>query len=87
MALVIGSVFAGGLTVALSYYVHPYRPGLSVAKITEIWAFSGWIIIADLAEEAVSIVDRLVVGVVSATSTLGLYHMAASVGHISSKLC
>jgi lipopolysaccharide exporter len=81
MALVLGAVFAGFLTVVMSYFLHPYRPRLSLAKINEIWAFSGWIVVADLAEEAVSIVDRIIVGVISTTSTLGLYHMAASVGN------
>jgi len=81
MALVLGSVFAAGLTVVMSYFFHPYRPRFSLGKVTEIWSFSSWIVVADLAEEAVSVVDRIVVGIVSATSTLGLYHMAASVGN------
>jgi len=81
MALVLGSVFAAGLTVLMSYLFHPYRPRFTLGKVSEIWSFSSWIVLADLAEEAVSVVDRVVVGVVSATSTLGLYHMAASVGN------
>jgi lipopolysaccharide exporter len=81
MALVLGSVFAAALTVLMSYVFHPYRPRFSLKKVSEIWSYSSWLVVADLAEEAVSVIDRMVVGIVSATSTLGLYHMAASVGN------
>jgi lipopolysaccharide exporter len=81
MALVLGSLFGAGLTVVMSYLAHPYRPKFSLAKAAEIWSFSGWIVIANLAEEAANIIGKIVVGIVAVTSTLGIYHMAANIGN------
>jgi O-antigen/teichoic acid export membrane protein len=75
-ALVIGSIVASVLGVALSYMMHPYRPRLSLARIGEIWGFSQWLVISRLGTYLNRKCDEFVVGMQGGAASMGSYHVA-----------
>jgi O-antigen/teichoic acid export membrane protein len=81
-ALVYGEMIGAAFALALSYYVHPFRPWPNLSKVRELWSFSLWILLADLGEYLHQSVGRLVVGSVTNAATLGRF----SIGEELSRL-
>lgn len=75
-ALVTGMVAGPFLGVVLSYRMHPYRPRPSVAKLSEIWSFSKWILTNNLGEFLFRQVDQVVVARTAGTAAMGQYTVA-----------
>ncbi len=82
LAMVFGVIAGALITVALSYRMHPYRPCLSLTRVREIWSFSGWILIYYAAEDIVEKVDRLVVGNISSSASLGQYQVGSMTANL-----
>ena len=76
-ALAIGVVGGNVILVALSYWMHPYRPRFSLAKLKEIWSFSIWVLIGYVSGYVGQSLDALVVGGLVTPTQMGYYDAAA----------
>src|SRR5258706_9735213 len=81
-ALVIGVTFGSAMSVALSYYVHPYRPRLSLHGLGELLRFSKWL----LANNALLFLNArasdFVIGRLSGAGALGMYQIAYEISNL-----
>ncbi|MCH9651940.1 MAG: lipopolysaccharide biosynthesis protein [Deltaproteobacteria bacterium] len=79
-ALVIGMV-AGHLTsLVLSYALRPYRPRLTLARFSDIFAFSGWLSLTTMVTTLAMETDKLIVGKWLGVADAGRYFMTQRVG-------
>lgn len=76
-ALVAGIVFSRFFSVALSYVMHPFRPGFSLEKAGDLWDFSKWMVILSLGSFITSKIDEFVIGGTKPTEDLGIYNVGA----------
>lgn len=83
-ALVLGSVSASAISLVLSYAMHPYRPRLSLAKASEIWSFSQWLVIARVGSFLNRRTDEFIVGGFAGTAAIGNYHLASDLATMPS---
>src|SRR4029079_4452217 len=74
-ALVLGSLVASVIGVAISYAMHPYRARLRCIKIREIWSFSQWLMVSRVGSFLNRKCDEFVVGGYVGTSAMGSYHV------------
>ncbi len=79
-AIVIGLLGGAIMDVLLSYFLHPFRPKLSLSKFTELWAFSVWILIRHVVHFALDRIDEFIVGKMFGTRAMGGYYISAYVG-------
>ncbi|MBV8307838.1 MAG: oligosaccharide flippase family protein, partial [Gammaproteobacteria bacterium] len=49
-ALVVGTLAIRASGTAMSYLLHPYRPGLSLARARDLFGFSSWILLGKLVD-------------------------------------
>lgn len=77
-ALVLGVLVRSFVSVLLSYYMHPYRPKISLAARHELFSFSFWIMIRSVSQYAGATGDRLIIGAFFAEKITGLYAIAGS---------
>jgi len=75
-ALVAGILCGQLARTVLSYVMHPYRPRISFAKVSEIWSFSIWVFIRSIGGYFVNQVDAIAVGGATGTSSMGRYTVA-----------
>lgn len=79
-ALVLG-LLAGSLTTAvLTYALRPYRPRLTLARFSEIFAFSGWMSLTTFVTTLSMQTDRIIVGRLLGIADAGSYYMTQRVG-------
>ena len=83
-ALVLGALTASIIGVVTSYVMHPYRPRLSLARITEIWSFSQWLIISRIGSFLNRKCDEFIVGGAVGTTAMGNYHVAGELATLPS---
>ncbi|ADC62727.1 lipopolysaccharide biosynthesis protein [Allochromatium vinosum] len=83
-ALVIGTLATRGIGVGLSYWMHPMRPRLSLAKLREILGVSQWLLLRGIGEFLLSNLHRILVGRWAPTSTLGAYTLANEIATMPS---
>lgn len=81
-AIILGTVAASIVHVALSYAVIPYRPRISFARIGEIFSFSGWMSLATIISTLALRLDNFVVGRVLGISETGIYYMTREIGRL-----
>ena len=74
-ALVIGMIAASGVSMSMSYVMHPYRPRLTLAKASAIWSFSQWLLVARVGSYLSQRSDEFVVGNLIGTGAMGGYHV------------
>jgi lipopolysaccharide exporter len=77
--LIFGLLAEAVAGVAISYWMHPYRPRLSLVRLSDIWSFSKWLLLSRIGFFLNQNVDKFVVGVLSGTATMGSYHVAKEV--------
>ncbi len=82
-ALLIGSVVGAGLTVVLSFWLHPYRPRPSLAAFGELMRFSKWFLLDAIAEFLYARVAVLVIGRWSGPSAVGAYSLAGDLASMA----
>jgi len=75
-ALVAGILSGQLARTVLSYAMHPYRPRLSIAKMSDIFSFSIWIFIRSIGTYLQRQVDAIAVGGAAGTATMGRYTVA-----------
>lgn len=81
-ALVIGSVVGYGGMVVASYLLHEYRPRICFKKTSEVWAFSGWVILEKLAIFGTVRADYMFVPAFGGTKEIGHYHVGTELARM-----
>jgi O-antigen/teichoic acid export membrane protein len=79
-ALVIGTIAGRAAGVLLSYFMHPFRPRLSLAARRDLMSFSGWLLFNNILNFAISRVSNFVIGKTINAHALGLYTVAYEIG-------
>jgi O-antigen/teichoic acid export membrane protein len=79
-ALVAGILGGQVLGVVLSYALHPYRPRLSLAHVRGLLAFSGWMLLVNVAQYVHDKADEMVVGGVADAAAMGNYAVSSDAG-------
>lgn len=80
--LIIGMAAGRLVGVALSYSMQPYRPRLSLACTRELFSFSGWMLVSNLAMVLLSRTPHFVLGRVHGAQALGAYTVGAEVANL-----
>jgi lipopolysaccharide exporter len=84
-ALLITDVLNVALLVIASYFIHPYRPGISTKKIREQFSFSQWILLRSIVGFFRGQVDRILISKLFGPSLIGEYHIARHVASLPSQ--
>lgn len=75
-ALVAGMLAGVIVNVFISYRMHPYRPRLSLSRVSALWSFSQWLMISQIGGFLNQKTDAIVVGGIQGTHGIGNYHVA-----------
>lgn len=79
----IAGVVTGRLTgTALSYWVHPFRPRFAWSKRAELFHFSFWLFMTNVANFVTNRVPDFVVGKIAGAHSLGLFSIAYEVSNM-----
>ena len=81
-ALVLGIVAGYVSGVVVGYLLHPFRPRLSLARVSELWGFSQWMLVNSFAVYADQKAPELIVGRQFGADALGLYTVAGDVAQL-----
>lgn len=73
MALVLGTVFSNVVMVMASYLVTNFRPKFSFAELKDIWGFSQWILVSNIAEYISKQGDLLILSILTTPTKIGFY--------------
>jgi PST family polysaccharide transporter len=79
-SLVIGMLAGTLVTMILSYVLRPYRPRFSLARFSDIFAFSGWLTLTSVVTTLSMETDKIIVGRLLGVAETGLYFMTQRVG-------
>ncbi len=79
-ALVFGMLAGNLVSVVLSYALKPYRPRISFARFSDIFAFSGWLSLTTIVTTLSMETDKIIVGRLLGIADTGLYFMTQRVG-------
>ena len=82
-ALVFGALAGRAVMLVLSYVLHPYRPrpGFDMAQFRELWGFSKWVFATTILTYMAQNVDKVFIGKMMGTTSLGLYQLAYRLSH------
>lgn len=83
-ALVIGTLVGRLIGVILSYFIHPMRPRLSMARFSEIFAVSQWMLVRSIGIYLDANLHRILVGRRSDTAIMGGYSLANEISAMPS---
>jgi O-antigen/teichoic acid export membrane protein len=75
-AMIIGTLAGRISGVALSYWMHEFRPRLALSRFSKLWSFSQWILVRNIGTYGAQQVDKIIVGRRGGASTLGAYTLA-----------
>ncbi len=81
-ALVAGMLIHSALLTGLSYAMQPYRPRFSLARRAELLGVSLWIFAGLAAQAIYAQVERIAVGRIASTATLGSFAVSKDLSHI-----
>ena len=73
MALVVGAFSNNLIIVIASYLVINFRPKFSFAKISEIWGFSQWVLVRNIAEYISTQGDLFFLAMLTTPAKIGFY--------------
>lgn len=82
-ALVIGMAVGRMIGVVLSYLMHPYRPRPSLARARELFSFSGWLLVNNIAAVIAGRVPHFFIGRAFGAQTLGAYTIASEIAALA----
>jgi lipopolysaccharide exporter len=82
-ALIIGTVTARAMGLVLSYAMHRFRPRMSLAHWRELFAFSGWLVLGNIAGVLIGKVPHFVVGRLFGAPSLGAYSVGAEIANLA----
>jgi O-antigen/teichoic acid export membrane protein len=81
-ALVIGMVVGKVFAVVISYWMHSYRPRLSLAGASDLMSFSGWLLVNNTLYFFNERLTDFVVGRMAGASALGLYNVTYEISNM-----
>jgi lipopolysaccharide exporter len=81
-ALVVGVVAGKGLSVLISYVMHPHRPRLSVAAAADLLGISGWLLINNILYFLNERLTDFAVGRIAGARALGLYNISFEIANM-----
>lgn len=79
-SLVVGLLVNSLMSTILSYVLKPYRPTVSFSRISDIFAFSGWLSLTSIVTTLSMETDKIIVGRLLGVADAGLYFMTQRVG-------
>ena len=82
-AMVIGMATSRIVGVVLSYLMHPYRPQPSLETARELFSFSGWVLVNNVAVVVSGRVPHFFVGRAFGAQMLGAYTIAAEIAALA----
>lgn len=82
-ALVIGTITGRTVGVLLSYLMEPFRPRLSVAASRQMFGFSGWLLISNVAGVVLGKIPQFFVGRMFGAQVLGAYTVGAEIAQLA----
>ena len=82
-ALVIGMATGRIAGVALSYIMHPFRPRLTFARARELFSFSGWLLVNNIAVVLIGRLPHFFVGRVYGAQALGAYTVGSEIAQLA----
>lgn len=80
--LIIGMATGRVVGVALSYALEPYRPRLSLARSRELFSFSGWMVLGNLAQVLMNRAPHFMVGRTLGAQALGAYTVGSEIANL-----
>jgi O-antigen/teichoic acid export membrane protein len=81
-ALIIGQVCGTVITVAISYYAHPFRPRVSFAASRHLFGFSKWILAGALLRFLRDRSPHYLLGRISGPAALGLFTVGQEIANL-----
>ncbi len=82
-ALVIGMVMGRMAGVILSYLLEPFRPRLSLVASRQLFSFSGWMLVTNIAGAVISKIPQFFVGRIFGAQTLGAYTVGSEIAQLA----
>jgi O-antigen/teichoic acid export membrane protein len=82
-ALVVGTVAGRIVGVVLSYAMQPYRPRFALVHARELFSFSGWLLVNNMAGVVLGRLPHFVVGRVFGAQTLGAYTIGSEIAQLA----
>lgn len=73
MALVVGTIFSSLIRVVISYIVVNFRPKFSLKEMSDIWGFSQWILVRNIAQYISTQGDLIVLSILTTPTKIGYY--------------
>lgn len=83
-ALVAGAIVRAAFRVALSYRVHPFRPRFELSRVAEMFRFSRWMMIQNLASGLNERMPGFVIGREWDSSALAFFNLGRELAELSS---
>lgn len=80
--LIIGMAAGRVAGVVLSYAMEPFRPRLGLSHARELFSFSGWMVLANLAQVLMGRAPHFVVGRMFGAQSLGAYTVGAEIANL-----
>ncbi len=81
-ALVAGAITGRIAGVALSYWLHPYRPRFSLAARADLLHFSRWVLIGNILAFLKERSPDFVIGRIAGPSALGVFNVSAEIANL-----
>ena len=82
-ALVIGTFAGRSAGVILSYLMEPFRPRFSLAATRQMFSFSGWMLVINIASAVIGKIPLYFVGRMFGAQTLGAYTVGAEIAQLA----
>jgi PST family polysaccharide transporter len=79
-AIVAGTLVNSLVSAGLSYALAPFRPRVSFARVSDLFAFSGWLSLTSVVTVLSMETDKIIVGRLLGLGDAGLYYMTQRVG-------
>ncbi len=83
MALVVGTVLGNLIIVLTSYLIVRFRPKFSLTKLAEIWGFSQWILVRNMAQYINDQGDILLLSALAGPANIGYYRWATELSFMT----
>jgi len=81
-ALVVGMIFSRVLGVAVSYWIHPYRPHFRFRRAGSLLRFSKWLFLNNLVGVARYKIGDVIVGRAFGASILGVFNISMEIASL-----
>ncbi len=75
-ALIVGDILYAGINTVATYFIHDYRPRLSIVGIAKQWDFSKWVLLKSSVGFLRSKIDQFMVSIFFPTHGVGLFNVA-----------